>query len=321
MNNYEQRLNDLIKDKKLQKEQLIKLLAEFNVAKPKEEIDRLFKLPKLTKQTILDLFKKTPVKPKKKFAFPKINKLVIFKVGIFFVFVIAFFMAIINVYHTLLKSNSHFHAVTASITLISFNLISFESFLFVLTSKMKKMLKTVLAPLFFTLFIFLTLFILVSIANSQFDRYQTTLIQDKVETNDNFYDVKATLEENIKENKEELANRVEKREQIEKFMRELAPDTKEYNRMYWRVHYVNKEVKKFQANIDKDRKEIKSMRSSNKITSIRKVTFFQYLNNTIFKGKIDVNFFEFIQIIVPSLIFDLISSISLGIIFFMKEEE
>jgi hypothetical protein len=313
-NNYEEKLNDLIKKKKLKKEELINLLNEFKIEQNHQQIENLFKNKKLTKQDLLNLFA-----PSKKPFKLKINKMFLFKIGVFIIFAIAFFMAIINVYNTLLKSNDNFHALIGSCSLVGFNLICFESFLFILLSKMKIFIKILLCFLFACLFIFLTLFILVSITSSQFDRYQETIFKEKIKNNDNLYDINIDIKESEQENKIEMQNRINKRLELEKYLLTLKPESKEYINNNWNLIVLNREIKQFQEKIENSRQERKKLLSENKISTIRKIGLYEYLNNVLFKNKINVSIVEFFQIIAPSLIYDLISSISLSLVFFMKE--
>ena len=323
MNEYEDKLNELIKKRKLKKEELLNLLNEYKTKQNEAQINNFFKQGKLTKQELFDLFKDKKAELKKSpFDFIKnfkLNKLIVFKIGIFFVFIISFFMAIVNVYQTQLKSNDNFHALAGSISLVGFNLICFESFLFSILSKMKVCTKIILGVVFLSLFIFLTSLILISITNAQFDRYQSTLFEEKIATDDNLYELNKTLNEEETEYKNELTNRTNKRDELDNLLKTLEVNTREYNNTYWRISLLNKEIKDYQNKLETVRTQIKDLLVSNKITSVRKVSLYDFLNK-IFKNKLNTNFLEFFQIIAPSLIYDLISSISLGLIFFMKED-
>ena len=172
---------------------------------------------------------------------------------------------------------------------------------------------------FLSLFIFLTSLILISITNAQFDRYQSTLFEEKIATDDNLYELNKTLNEEETEYKNELTNRTNKRDELDNLLKTLEVNTREYNNTYWRISLLNKEIKDYQNKLETVRTQIKDLLVSNKITSVRKVSLYDFLNK-IFKNKLNTNFLEFFQIIAPSLIYDLISSISLGLIFFMKED-
>lgn len=329
MNELKERLNELVSNKTIKKSVLIALMNEFKIKPDKTMLDELFSKQQVTKKDILKLFqkkkktrKKTQIEEKiieivKKTRKIKITKLAVFKTGILIVFCVSFFMAVVNVYSTLLLSNDSFHAKASSVVLVGFNLICFESIIFIALIKIK--LKALLILFLSFLWLTISLFIFLAITKSQFDRYQSTLFEKRAENNEDYAGLNEDNAYTISSLRKEIENREEKRSNIEKTMENQDKKAKEYTDNYWRVFYINNEIKDFNAKLEEAKAEKKDL-LVNKKTTIIKIDFFVYIKKYIFKT-LNVSLLEFIMLILPSLFYDIISSTSLALVFFLKEGE
>jgi hypothetical protein len=315
-----EKLEKLLQNKKVKKQELLALLNELKTEQNAQKLNALYKNQKVTKKDVFDLFfpSKTLTKTDSK---KRVSKITIFKGGIFFIFTVSFIMAIVNVYNTLLKSNEWYHALPASISLVGFNLICFESFILILPSKIRIIYKIPALIFFALMFAFLTNYILISVSNAQFDRYQETVLKDKIKNKDYLININDTNKEDISELKNEMQNRINKRDDLETYIKNLDKNSGDYKNKSWLIVLLNNEIKTLKKKLDDKREEQRQVMMDNKSIVYKKVSFFEFFDAKIFKdSRIDTGFLEFLMILLPSLAYDLISSMSLALVFFMKEE-
>jgi hypothetical protein len=335
MLNYEAQLNELLKNNKIRKKDLFNLLNDFNLSISKEKIDKLFESPSLSKQEILDLFKaeqKIAAKQKinkfwNRLRAIRVNKLFIFKIGVLGIFCISFVMAVINILQVLQESNSFLHALASSISIIGFNLICFESIIFVVITKKAEnirqlFIKTMSVLFFSVMFILLTSYIFMSITKAQFDRYQIYLYDKKEKNNEDLSYVQDDTKKQENTFEKELNNRTARRDLTQNAWESIEDKNSNQARTLEKtLNALNGEIVYYTNLLTKIRNDRKASIIENKPKGKKIPTMFEFINDHIIKGKLNVSLIEFFLIIAPSLFYDIISSTSLAIVFFLNEQK
>jgi len=275
----------------------------------KEELQELFEMKKTEKSNV-------PFRlPDFKF---NIGKLFVFKVLIFIVFCCASIMTVTYNYYGFTKIMDGFKAMLSSITFVLFGIACFESFIFVSINKNIRIITRVLLDIFFMAMFGLSLIIIVTnILNGQFDKYQNLLMAEKKANNDNSYTLYNEYEKQEVELKKEYDNRVNERDRQQNIFSGMIGTEKNYYNVSYRIVLLNNEIKVYENKLNVIRDKRQKLLETNTITEVRKMTLYEYF----FKDKDTAKKFEFLQIVLPSLVFDIISSVSLGLIFFMKEDK
>jgi hypothetical protein len=196
--------------------------------------------------------------------------------------------------------------------------ICFEATIFILINKkIFWITKTILSIFFISMFLVSLFIIGLNILTGQFDKYQNILIAEKKASNDNSYTLFNEYEKQESELKKEYDNRVSERDRQQNIYSAMDGTEKNYYNVRYTITKLNTDIQGYEKKLETLRTKKQGLLETNTITEVRKSTLYDYF----FKDKEKAKQFEFLQIVLPSLVFDIISSISLGLIFFMKEEK
>lgn len=285
------------------------------------EVDKLIKKGRITRADLENLAKvgrTSLIQGLFKFKLPEINILLIFKLAIFIVFIFAFIMAL-RYNHTgfYIRNQDNFESWLMSVIICGFGTISFECPFFIWPIKSINIPIKIASTLFFiAAFILCTGITVMNILNVQFEKYQNILIQQqKTDANDNDNHLLQLYKEQEKEYKKEYDTAVTTRDKYLQDLNLYEKQTKEYNDINYLLSVSKKDVKTYEKLLQEKRDLIQGIEGKTTYTELQKITVYEYA----FKDK--AKNFEFTQIILPSLLFELISNVSLAIIFFLKEKK
>lgn len=327
MNDYEKKLNNLIKKKKLKKEELIRLLNEFKVKQSQEQVIELLKKDKLTKQDLLNLFKQEKIK-KFKFKFPKINELFIIKIILTLMLITSIVIEMNYNIENFILMMGQLKGILTGVALVLYDCIAVSLIIFVIRIKSKgNFLKLLITKLFvsivlFSLFIGVFYTLQVNIMNGLFNKFQDQLFHKKEQFENKELTLLERYEKQEKELEKEIDLRIDNRDFVQSKFR-LVEDikSKEYRNLNWRLYELNKEIDKRKKELNKTRNLIEKIIKENKvIVKEKKTTFFELVSLNIFNNKIKSNWLQIFQVFFPALIFNLISSSSMGLLLFLRKE-
>lgn len=282
-------------------------LSEQKLKRRKKKIkDAVITVPVQQKEE--ESTKQEAVKPETKQTI-KINKIIVFKVLISIILIAFVYIGIEYNYIAFRLTKSFFNALISAIGFFVFGIISFECFILFIIRK-----NYLLSSLFFFLFLIIFLNNFLNIMSGQFEKYQECLFsQEKIELNNN-KELYNLYEKQEKELETELNNRLSERRTLQEQIKNDF-DNKNLKWQEWTV--TNKKIPEIENKLKDVRDKKEKLLSSNQITKETKITIYDFLSKIL---KTPPNIIQFIHLVFPSFILDIISSISLALVFFLKNE-
>lgn len=334
--NFETRLTSLIQEKSVKKSEILDLIAEKN----KVKLDEIAKKGKITKEELKQmLINKPPIREAfKKVDFlsklaelvssirrfiPKVNKLFIFKLIIFVCFVFSFVMTVYYNYLGFLQVKGNtFEAFGCSLALVLFGITCIETILFLWTAEKKNLwinlaLTLFLSPMAIIIFVINFQNIMVG----QFEKYQSVLIQNEVANNSNSNDLNNSYIKEENEQERQLLFAEQERARLQALQQNYAEKSKDYNILQRKIDNLSTSISNLSTKLNLIRSQQRELLTSNKLTKAKKMTYYDYLNKKVLKGHFNASILEFFQLVLPALIFDLLASVNLALLFFLKEEK
>jgi polyhydroxyalkanoate synthesis regulator phasin len=339
---FESRINSLIQEKTVKKAEILDLIS----LKNKEKLDELAKKGKITKEELKRMIiNKPPIKEALKEVDSlvklaelkniltniklKVNKLFIFKLIIFVCFIFSFVMTVYYNYLGFLqvKANS-FEAFGCSLALVLFGITCIEAIIFLWANEENKGIKlsSIIIKVCITVFLsMMALLIFVinfqNIMVGQFEKYQDVLTNKEISWNNNSLDLNESYKKEEAEQERQLIFAEQERDRLLVLQSNYVEKTRDYNLLQRRIVDVTKSVNRYSASLTLIRSQQRELLTSNKLITAKQMTYYTYLNEKIFKGHFNAGLIEFFQLVAPALIFDLLASISLALLFFLRKEK
>lgn len=258
--------------------------------KVKKNVNR-YNLTEEKKEPIQKPIETNTIKPVEK----KNIKILVFKIIVGIIGLLTIFMGIYYNYYWFRDMLGSFKAIITSIILVTFNVIVFES-IFLLKKWVFKIICIIL-------FIIILMFNMFSIFAGQYNSYMSQENTKLSENTNKNYLLFSELEKQEKELTIEIENRVKEREKV-------STDS-------WKYYNFNKEIVNLRKRLDPIREQKKSLLVEG-IEKKEDVNIFNFLQSMT---HIDSKILKFIVFLLPSLLFDIIASISFFIVLYLKEGE
>jgi hypothetical protein len=257
--------------------------------------------PEIIKEPVKEITKENlPVIKGNKF---KIDKILAFKIIIFVVFIAFLYLGIKYNFISFYQTKDFYDALISAIGFFVFSIVSFECFILFIINK-----KYILSLAFLLIFIVIFISNFITILESQFEKYQDYTFSDTKITQDNNSILYKEYQKQEKEFEIELDNRIEERNK-------LNIDIKNK----WTVwNITNKQIPDIQNKLKEIRVKKENILLNNTIVEKKKITIYELIADLF---KTETNNIQFILLIFRALTIDLIASISLALIFFLKDEK
>jgi hypothetical protein len=268
-----------------------------------DDIEETF-IQEESNQIIQDIKEEKPIKKN------KINNIFVLKIILGLIFVSFCFLGIQANYIAYLFNKLPQDAFISASGFFIFEIIAFDFFIFFRIRK-----NYGLSRIFFLIFIMLFLNNFLNIFTGQYVLYQNKVFSSEnleKENNENLNDLYSKQEELLNN---QLNDKYEKRD-IYKFRYDL--NNKDKSSFYSYLSVINKEIPDIQNKIKVIQDKREHIFLKNQISKKEKIDVYGFISKNLWN--LNSNIIKFIHLIFPSFLLSLISSISLALIMFLKNE-
>jgi energy-coupling factor transporter transmembrane protein EcfT len=296
-------INVIAKAVNLDRKKTIKILQLLAKHKYLEYRDYRYRLPEQKR------FKKPKQEnqiPKEMIQNIKSHKITIFKITLTFILILFVIMSIQANFKGLSLTKDFYSALSSSIGFVFCSIIFLDLAIFFFTKKMKIWI------LFFILFILLFSNNFLNILSGQFNDYQKIVSNKENTINKQLLFNQLVNQEN--ELQIELTHRYDELTRYDLLLK-TEPKNKSY--LYKTINLTNYKIPDLKIQLEKIRTDKKELLNENKINEIKKVTIYDFLS---FLFKKPANILQLIHLIFPAFMLDIISSINLSLILFLKND-
>lgn len=308
----------------------------------KEVWDKLNSQIQTLKAQAKKRIKKEIIKPKieniitkdKKFILTKINELFIIKIILCIMLITSILIEMNYNIENFIFMMGNIKGVLTGIALVLYDCIALSLIIFVIKMKFKinnnffgylKLFisKGSIIALLFCLFIGVFYILQINIMTGLFEKYQNQLFNKKEKLENKDLILLQRYEKEERELEREINIRNLTRDKLNEKLQTIEDiESNEYKNLNYKINLLNNEINKLRKELNIKRDLIENIyKQNNNIVMEERLNFFELISLNIFKGKIKANWLQIIQVFFPALIFNLISSASMGLLLFLKKED